>query len=105
MGAIYIDQGYDAAKQFISERLFPKLDEIIEKKLWQDAKSSLQEKAQEMTGATPVYKVLSEEGPDHAREFTVGVYVRDELAGQGQGKSKQEAEQAAAREALDKKGW
>ena len=105
VGAIYIDQGYDAAKQFISERLFPKLDDIIEKKLWQDAKSSLQEKAQEMTGATPMYKVLSEAGPDHAREFSVGVYVRDELMGQGQGKSKQEAEQAAAREALDKKGW
>src|SRR5581483_11497196 len=73
VGAIYLDQGYDAAKQFISERLFPKLEDIVSKRLWQDPKSTLQEKAQEMTGATPSYKVLSESGPDHAREFTVGV--------------------------------
>lgn len=105
VGALYIDQGYDAARQFISERLFPKLDDIIRKKLWQDAKSSLQEKAQEHEGATPSYKVLSESGPDHAREFRVGVYVREGMIGQGIGRSKQEAEQAAAREALDSKGW
>lgn len=105
VGAVYLDQGYDAAKQFVSERLFPKLPEIIEKRLWQDSKSLLQEKAQEITGATPLYRVLEESGPDHAREFSVGVYLREELAGQGAGKSKQEAEQAAARDALDKKGW
>jgi ribonuclease-3 len=105
VGAIYLDQGYDAAKQFISERLFPKLDDIIKGKLWQDAKSALQEKAQEFEGATPSYKVLSEVGPDHAREFTVGVFVREAQLGVGEGKSKQEAEQMAAREALQKKGW
>ncbi len=105
VGSIYLDQGYEGAKQFISERLFPKLDEIIAKRLWQDAKSLLQERAQEFTGVTPVYKVLGETGPDHAREFNVGVFVRDELLGEGEGKSKQEAEQAAARAALDKKGW
>jgi ribonuclease-3 len=105
VGAVYLDQGYDAAKQLVAERLFPKLPGIIAGKLWQDAKSSLQEKAQEITGATPVYKVHSETGPDHAREFAVGVYVREELLGQGAGKSKQEAEQAAARDALEKKGW
>jgi ribonuclease-3 len=105
VGAVYLDQGYDAAKQLVAERLFPKLPGIIEGKLWQDAKSALQEKAQEITGATPAYKVHSETGPDHAREFAVGVYVREELLGEGAGKSKQEAEQAAARDALEKKGW
>jgi ribonuclease III len=105
VGAIYIDQGYDAAKQFISERLFPKLTDIIRQRLWQDAKSSLQEKAQEFEGATPNYKVLAETGPDHDKHFVVGVYVRDAQLGQGEGKSKQEAEQAAAREALAKRGW
>lgn len=105
VGAIYLDQGYDAAKQFISERLFPKIDDIVRQRLWQDAKSLLQEKAQEHEGSTPTYKVLGETGPDHAREFSVGVFVREVQLGQGEGKSKQEAEQAAAREALDKKGW
>jgi ribonuclease III len=105
VGAIYLDQGYDAAKQFISERLFPKLEDIIRQRLWQDAKSSLQEKAQEHEGATPSYKVLAETGPDHDKHFVVGVYVRDAQLGQGEGKSKQEAEQMAAREALAKKGW
>ncbi len=105
VGAIYIDQGYDAAKQFISERLFPRIDSIIKERLWQDAKSSLQEKAQEHEGSTPNYKVMQETGPDHDKHFVVGVYVKDVLLGQGEGKAKQEAEQAAAREALDKKGW
>jgi ribonuclease-3 len=105
VGAIYVDQGYDAAKQFISERLFPKLEGIIKERLWQDAKSSLQEKAQEKEGATPSYKVVAETGPDHDKHFVVGVYVRDEELGRGEGKSKQEAEQAAAREGLAKKGW
>lgn len=105
VGAIYLDQGYDAAKQFISERLFPKLGDIIKQRLWQDAKSSLQEKAQEFEGATPVYKVIGETGPDHDKHFIVGVFVRDAELGRGEGKSKQEAEQAAAREALAKKGW
>lgn len=105
VGAIYLDQGYDAAKQFISERLFPKIDEIVSGRLWQDAKSLLQEKAQEHEGATPNYKVLAETGPDHDKHFVVGVYVKENMLGQGEGKSKQEAEQSAAREALDKKGW
>ncbi len=105
VGAIYLDQGYDAARQFIEERLFPKLADIIRQRLWQDAKSSLQEKAQEHEGATPAYKVVAETGPDHDKHFVVGVYVRDVQLGQGEGKSKQEAEQMAAREALAKKGW
>lgn len=105
VGAIYLDQGYDAAREFITVKLFPKIDDIIRKRLWQDAKSELQEKAQEIEGVTPNYAVLSESGPDHDKHFTIGVYVKDALVAQGEGKSKQEAEQAAAREALDKKGW
>ena len=105
VGAVYLDQGLDAARQFIEERLFPKIDAIVREKLWQDAKSTLQERAQEFEGATPHYRVLRESGPDHAREFTVGVYVKDQLIAEGEGKAKQEAEQAAARAALEKKGW
>lgn len=105
VGAIYIDQGYDAAHAFITKHLFPKIDDIVQKRLWQDAKSALQEKAQEVEGVTPSYSVLRETGPDHAREFTVGVYINNELLAEGEGKAKQEAEQDAARRALDKKGW
>ncbi len=105
VGALYLDQGYDAAKQFIEEHLFPKMDEIIRKRLWQDGKSTLQEKAQEHEGVTPHYEVLRESGPDHAREFTVGVYLGSVQLAQGEGRSKQDAEQAAAREALEKKSW
>lgn len=105
VGAIYLDQGYEPTKEFIAKHLFPKIDEIVRKKLWQDAKSALQEKAQEFEGVTPSYAVLRETGPDHARDFSVGVYIKDEIVGEGSGKSKQEAEQAAARVALDKKGW
>jgi ribonuclease-3 len=105
VGAIYIDLGYDAAREFIEKHLFPKIDEIVKKKLWQDAKSALQEKAQEKEGVTPHYAVVRESGPDHDKQFVVGVYIRDTLLAEGSGKSKQEAEQAAAREALDKKGW
>lgn len=105
IGAIYIDQGYDAAKAFIFEHLFPKMDEIIKKKLWRDAKSALQEKLQEHESLTPYYAVIRETGPDHDKEFVVGVYAKDALVAQGSGKSKQEAEQAAAHAALEKKGW
>ncbi len=105
VGAIYMDQGYDAAKEFITRFLFPKIDNIIQKKLWLDAKSSLQEKIQDVEGVTPNYAVLKEWGPDHDKHFVVGVHVRDKLLAQGEGKSKQDAEQAAARAALDIKGW
>ena len=105
VGAIYIDQGYDEAKKFIDKNLFPKIDEIVKQRLWQDAKSALQEKVQEIDGVTPSYAVLRETGPDHDKHFIVGVYVKDTLVAEGDGKSKQEAEQSAAREALDKKGW
>ncbi|HVZ76308.1 MAG TPA: ribonuclease III [Candidatus Paceibacterota bacterium] len=105
VGAIYLDQGYDAAQQFIEKHLLPKLDMIVKKKLWRDAKSTLQEKAQEAEGATPSYAVIRETGPDHDKQFVVGVYVRDTQLAQGMGKSKQEAEQSAAQAALEAKGW
>jgi len=105
VGAIYLDQGYDAAKAFIDKYLFPKIDNIIQKKLWLDAKSSLQEKIQDVDGVTPSYAVLKEWGPDHDKHFVVGVHVKDKLLAQGEGKSKQEAEQDAARAALLARGW
>ncbi len=105
VGAIYLDQGYDTARVFIEKYVFPKLDEIVQKKLWRDSKSVLQERAQEMLGATPYYSVMSESGPDHDKQFVVGVYVKEALLAQGSGKSKQEAEQDAARNALEEKGW
>ena len=105
VGAIYLDQGYDAAERFISQFLFIKIDEIIEKELWLDAKSHFQEKAQDQVGVTPLYSTIKETGPDHDKKFIVGVYLRDALVAQGEGKSKQEAEQDAARAGLLAKGW
>ena len=105
IGAIYLDQGYSAARIFIGNSLFAKTDEIVEKKLWQDPKSGFQEAAQEQVGITPSYKTISSVGPDHDKEFTVGVYLKDELVAQGVGKSKQEAQQEAAQKAWEKKGW
>lgn len=105
VGAIYLDQGFEAADSFIEKVLFPKLTEVENKKLFVDAKSSFQEKAQEIYGFTPSYKTLREIGPDHDKEFIVGLYVGDEFIGEGRGKSKQEAETDAARKGLEKKGW
>lgn len=105
VGALYLDSGYQSCVEFIKRFLFPKIDEIIKKKLWRDAKSLVQEKAQEIYHITPFYKVLSESGPDHDKKFTVGIYFGAELIEQGKGKSKQEAEQVAARQAVEAKGW
>lgn len=105
IGAIYLDQGYDASKYFVSKNLFHLIDKIIEEKSWIDAKSKFQEKAQEWMAITPVYKSLKEEGPDHDKQFTIGVFLASELVAEGTGKSKQEAEQIAARKALESKGW
>lgn len=105
VGALYLDQGYDCARDFIARELLPRTEEIVKKKLWQDPKSRFQEKAQEVFGATPTYKSIKEEGPDHDRTFTIGVYIRDEEIAQGMGRSKQEGEQAAALKALDAKSW
>jgi ribonuclease-3 len=105
IGAIFLDQGYDQAKDFIGKSLFDRLDEIVGKRLWQDAKSRFQEEAQEKTGITPRYEVLRETGPDHDKSFEVGVYIGAELIGKGSGRSKQDAEQKAAEEGLAKKKW
>jgi ribonuclease III len=105
IGAIYMDQGYDAAKDFILRHITPLTEDIIEKGTWIDAKSLFQEKAQEHEGITPQYKTIRESGPDHDKKFTVGVYLGKEVVGEGDGKSKQDAEQEAARSALLKKEW
>jgi ribonuclease-3 len=105
IGAIYLDQGYEAADRFINAHLIPTIGEIIKKRLWQDAKSYFQERAQDKVNITPSYKVIKETGPDHDKQFTVGVYLGDELVAKGNGRSKQDAEQEAASNALDTKGW
>jgi len=104
-GAVYLDQGYAAADSFITESLLPKTEEIVKNKLWRDAKSLIQEKAQEYESTTPSYKVISESGPDHDKHFTVGVYFGEDLIAEGKGKSKQEAEQSAANAALKIRKW
>ena len=105
IGAIYLDQGYEAAAAFIARTILPKLDDLIAKGAHQDAKSRFQELAQEKRGITPNYKVLAEEGPDHARIFTVGVFLNSTEVARGVGPAKQEAEQTAAQNALAKSGW
>lgn len=105
LGALYLDQGYDVAVTFLEKHLYPKLDSVLEKRTYQDAKSKFQEASQEKEGTTPHYKVIDETGPDHDRHFTVAVYVKDEEVARGKGKSKQEAEQDAAGKGLTKKGW
>lgn len=105
IGAIYQDQGYENAKTFILRHIAPLSDEIISEGKWIDAKSLFQEKAQEFIGHTPIYKTVKESGPDHDKKFTVAVSVGSEVYGEGDGKSKQDAEQEAARKALEKKGW
>ena len=105
IGAIYLDGGYEKAKEFIDKGLFHRTDKIVEMGLWKDSKSLFQEKAQEKVGVTPSYKVLKETGPDHDKDFTVGVFLDDEEIATAKGKSKQEAEQEAASAALLKKRW
>jgi len=105
IGAIYLDQGYEPCIEFINRFILKELPTIIEKRLYRDAKSSFQEMAQDKVGITPTYEVLKEWGPDHARNFEVGVFLEKELIGTGQGPSKQEAQQQAAEDALAKKGW
>lgn len=105
IGAIYIDQGYEAARDFIATALFHKTDEVVEKRLWQDAKSRFQELSQERHGVTPSYQVLDQSGPDHSKSFVSGVYIGQELIARGEGRSKQEAEQDAAQKGLIAKNW
>ncbi len=105
IGAIYLDQGYEAAERFIADHLFQKTDRIVEKRLWQDPKSRFQEFAQDKVSITPAYEMLAQVGPDHDRVFTVGVFLKGEKVAEGQGRSKQEAEQDAAERAIEAKGW
>ena len=102
IGAIYLDQGYGAAKDFINKHILVKIDTILEEGSWRDPKSYVQELAQKIDGVTPVYKTLKEEGPDHDKIFTVGLYVGGVLKGSGTGHSKQEAQTLAAREGVKK---
>ncbi|MBQ5812175.1 ribonuclease III [Candidatus Saccharibacteria bacterium] len=100
IGAIYLDQGYETAREFIDKHILVKIDGILEEESWRDPKSYLQELAQKKDGFTPVYRTLKEEGPDHDKMFTVGAYVDGKLIGKGVGHSKQEAQTEAAREGV-----
>jgi len=105
IGAVYLDQGIRPTKKFVKTFILSKLDNILKNQLYLDPKSKFQERAQEIYGVTPHYKVLSESGPDHAKDFVVGLYLDNELIAQGQGTSKQEAQVAAAAEGLRNKSW
>jgi len=102
IGAIYLDQGYAIAKQFIIDNIAKNVDTVLKEKLYIDSKSELQEKVQEIHKLTPHYKVIKEEGPDHNKNFTSGVYVGEDLISEGDGSSKNSAEQDAATKALVK---
>lgn len=105
IGAIYLDQGYARAYAFIEAQLFHKTDVVVEKRLWQDAKSRFQEIAQEKASITPTYELVDQSGPDHDKTFIIAAYLGREKVALGEGRSKQEAEQAAAEKALAAKGW
>lgn len=105
IGAIYLDQGYGAAKDFLMRFVMPRLSDVLEKKLYKDPKSLFQEEAQERVGITPTYEVLREWGPDHDKHFVVGVYLGEELVAEGEGASKQTGQEEAARLGLHAKGW
>lgn len=105
IGALYLDRGYKICQKFVSVNLIKELTEIIRQGLFRDAKSSFQEEAQERVKITPNYKALEERGPDHAKHFIIGVFLGEELVAKGKGSSKQEAEEDAARNALEIKNW
>ncbi len=102
IGALYLDQGMEAVSEFLHQHLFVKFDEILQKKLYKDSKSQLQEVVQALGQSTPEYEVVKEVGPDHDKEFTVNVVVDGKIVGTGEGKSKQLAQQSAAQAALQK---
>lgn len=105
IGALYLDQGYEAAKDFIISRVLSRLSDVLEGKLYSDPKSRFQELSQEKLSITPSYQVMKEWGPDHDRRFVAGVFLGEELVAEGEGLSKQEAQREAAKNALEKKGW
>jgi len=101
LGAIYLDSGYEATEKFIQNSLLNTFDQILKEGSWMDPKSYLQELAQSQEGLTPIYKVLDEVGPDHDKAFTIGVFINGKLKGRGSGPSKQTAQVAAAKAALE----
>lgn len=105
IGAIYLDMGYEETKKFITKHILSKLPHILQNKLYLDAKTHLQEISQEKYGITPIYKVITESGPDHNKIFEVGIFLGDELVAKAKGTSKQEAQMNAAQKALEKKKW
>jgi ribonuclease-3 len=100
IGALYLEKGYDAAKIYITNTLLTTFETILKTGTWLDPKSRLQELVQNKEGFTPVYKVISEEGPDHDKMFVIGVFVNNKLMGEGSGPSKQAAQVAAAAAAI-----
>lgn len=105
IGALYLDQGYAAAKDFIVAQVLSHLTDVLEGKLYSDPKSRFQELSQEKLSITPSYQVMKEWGPDHDRRFVAGVFLGEDLVAEGEGLSKQEAQREAAKNALEKKGW
>lgn len=105
IGAIYLDQGYEAAKKFVIDNIGTDLSEVIKNGSYLDPKSLFQEKAQEIEKVTPSYRVLKEWGPDHDRNFVIGAYLGEKLVAEGEGNSKQEAQREAARKGLEAKNW
>ena len=105
IGAVYLDQKYEVSQSFIHRILLPHLEEVLEKKLYKDPKSLFQEMAQERAGITPTYEVIREWGPDHDKHFVVGIYLGEELVAEGEGRSKQTAQEDAARKGLEVKQW
>lgn len=105
IGSLYLDLGYKIADDFIKKNVITELSEIIINKLFKDSKSKFQEEAQEKVGKTPSYKVIKESGPDHKKKFIVGIFLGDDLVAEGEGSSKQEAEESAAKNALAIKKW
>ncbi len=105
VGAVYLDQGYDAAKMIIDKQLIPNIDSIIKEGSWRDAKSYVQERAQEIYSETPRYELVSAEGPDHDKHFIMAIYFGDKKIAEGEGNSKQAAQQSAAQNALKNEGW
>lgn len=101
IGALYLDQGIEPVRDFIAETLFPQIDEYVKKRAFKDPKSLLQEYVQARKQHSPIYKVLHEEGPPHDKTFTIGAFVNDSKIGEGVGKSKQQAEEEAAKQALE----
>lgn len=100
LGGIFLDQGIDAARTFVHEVIIKNMDEVVSDQGLKDPKSMLQERTQEMHKTSPVYKIVKEEGPDHSKIYTTGVFLNEKLLAEGTGKSKQEAEKNAAQNAL-----